>query len=104
LFNDCLIGLSSVNNLVLRRPVMTFFKWGKGEAPTTVQPGNRFCRRRRDQVTETATVVALRPDPFGIPHVHFNLAFEQPSHGSINEGLRVLALRTFVDAYPERVA
>ena len=83
---------------------MTFFKWGRGEPQTTVQPGNRFCRRRRDQVTETATVVSLRPDPFGIPHVHFNLAFEQPSQGSVNGGLRVLALRTFVDAYPERVA
>jgi hypothetical protein len=54
-------------------------------------------------VTETATVLELRPDPFGIPHVHFRLAFEQPSHGSVYEGLRVLALRTFVDCYPERM-
>ena len=80
--------------------------WVKQEsqATTAVEPGNRFCRRRRDHVTETATVLELRPDPFGIPHVHFTLAFEQPSHGSVYEGLRVLALRTFVDAYPERVA
>jgi hypothetical protein len=85
---------------------MSFFKnWVKAEpAPASVEPGNRFCRRRRDHVTETATVLELRPDPFGIPHVHFTLAFEQPSQGSVYEGLRVLALRTFVDAYPERVA
>jgi hypothetical protein len=31
------------------------------------------------------------------------LAFEQPSHGSVYEGMRVLALRTFVDSYPERL-
>ena len=84
---------------------MSIFKiWAKGASQANVEPGNRFCRRRRDHVTETATVLELRSDHFGIPHVHFTLAFEQPSHGSIYEGLRVLALRTFVDAYPERVA
>ena len=83
---------------------MSIFKiWAKEAAQAPVEPGNRFCRRRRDHVTETATVVELRPDPFGIPHVHFRLAFEQPSQGAIYEGLRVLALRTFVDSYPERV-
>lgn len=84
---------------------MHFFNiWGRGGTPTDIQPGNRFCRRRRDNVTETATVLDLRPDPFGIPHVHFTLAFEQPSLGCTNEGLRVLALQSFVDAYRERVA
>lgn len=78
--------------------------WNREDAKTSVEPGNRFCRRRRDHVTETATVLALRPDPFGIPHVHFSLHFEQPSQGCVDEGLRVLALRSFVDAYPERVA
>lgn len=81
-----------------------FNLWARGEPQKNVEPGNRFCRRRRDHVTELATVIDLRPDPFGIPHVHFNLAFEQPSQGSVSGGLRVLALRTFVDAYPERVA
>ena len=84
---------------------MSIFKlWAREETPADVRPGNRFCRRRRDHVTEMATVLSLRPDPFGIPHVHFTLVFEQPTQGSISEGLRVLALRTFVDAYPERIA
>jgi hypothetical protein len=78
--------------------------WGRGDTATEIRPGSRFCRRRRDNVTETATVLDLRPDPFGIPHVHFTLVFEQPSLGSFNEGLRVLALRSFVSAYSERVA
>ena len=84
---------------------MSIFKiWARPEPQANVQPGNRFCRRRRDHVTETATVLSLRPDPFGIPHVHFSLVFEQPAQGSVSEGLRVLALRTFVDIYPERLA
>ena len=86
---------------------LQFFNiWGKQQRPPAadIQPGHRFCRRRRDHVTETATVVELRADPFGIPHVHFTLAFEQPSQARINEDQRVLALRTFVDAFPERVA
>jgi hypothetical protein len=81
-----------------------FNLWGREDTQTKIQPGNRFCRRRRDHVTETATVLELRPDPYGIPHVHFSLAFEQPTQDAIIEGLRVLALRTFVDAYPERLA
>lgn len=83
---------------------MSIFKmWGKAGNQSSVEPGNRFCRRRRDHVTETATVLELRPDPFGIPHVRFTLAFEQPSQSAVYEGMRVLALRTFVDSYPERV-
>ena len=81
-----------------------FRKWAKAESRSSVEPGSRFCRRRRDRVTETATVLELRPDPFGIPHVHFTLAFQQPSQGSVYEGMRVLALRTFVDSFPERVS
>lgn len=78
--------------------------WRRPEVPTDIQPGNRYCRRRRDNVTETATVLELRPDPFGIPHVRFTLAFEQPSLGCVSETLRVLALTSFIDAYRERIA
>jgi len=77
---------------------------GHSEAPADIQPGNRYCRRRRDNVTETATVLELRPDPFGIPHVRFTLAFEQPSLGCVNECLRVLALTSFIENYQERIA
>jgi hypothetical protein len=78
--------------------------WRRPETPTDIQPGNRYCRKRRDNVTETATVLELRPDPFGIPHVRFTLAFEQPSLGCVSETRRVLALTSFVENYSERVA
>jgi hypothetical protein len=84
---------------------MVFFKiWAKEAILATVKPGSRFCRRRSDQVTETATVLELRSDRFGIPHVHFTLAFERTAHGAVYEGQRVLALRTFVHSYPVRIA
>ncbi len=84
---------------------MEFFsRWGRGGGANEIRPGSQFCRRRRDNVTETATVVGLRPDPFGIPHVHFTVVFDQPSLGRVDEGSRVLALRSFVDAYRERIA
>ena len=78
--------------------------WRRPEVPMDIQPGNRYCRKRRDNVTETATVLELRPDPFGIPHVRFTLAFEQPSLGCVSETLRVLSLSSFVENYSERVA
>src|SRR5260221_14420499 len=65
----------------------------RSEAPADIQPGNRYCRRRRDNVTETATVLELRPDPFGIPHVRFTLAFEQPPPAAATSGCACLRLR-----------
>jgi hypothetical protein len=78
--------------------------WRRDRTPSSVQPGNRYCRKRRDNVKETATVLDLRPDSFGIPHVRFTLAFEQPSLGCVSETLRVLCLSAFVEAYSERIA
>ncbi len=64
-----------------------------------VKPGTRFSRQRRDKVTELATVIDVRDDLFGIPHVRFTLAFEQPSKGRGEESTRVLALQSFLDTY-----
>jgi hypothetical protein len=98
-----MLSLNIFSNLFGGRDAMARLR-GRAEAPADIQPGNRYCRRRRDNVTETATVLELRPDPFGIPHVRFTLAFEQPSLGCVNECLRVLALTSFVEHYQERIA
>ena len=73
-------------------------------APVEVKSGDRFCRRRRDKVMELATVMDLRPDSLGIPHVHFKLTFEEPAIGRVEGGKRVLALDSFVEAYHQRLA
>lgn len=71
--------------------------------PVEVKAGDRFCRRRRDNVKETALVTDLRPDPFGIPHVHFRLTFEQTTLGRVEGGKRLLALDSFVETYNQRI-
>ena len=77
---------------------------GSRREPVEVKAGNCFCRRRRDKVLEKATVVELRADPVGIPHVHFKLTFEEPAIGRIEGGKRVLALNSFIEAYHQRVS
>ncbi len=69
-----------------------------------VAPGHCYSRCRRDNVTERATVMELRADAHGIPHVRFALAFEKPSIGRVEGGLRMLALRAFVAVYRQRDA
>jgi len=48
-------------------------------------------------------VTDLRPGPRGIPHVHFKLTFEEAAIGPIKDGTRVLALKSFVEAYSQRL-
>lgn len=52
---------------------------------------------------ETATVVDLREDIIGIPHVHFSLVFEEAAIGHIEAGNRVLALPYFMATYQHRI-
>jgi len=72
--------------------------------PVEVRNGDRFCRRRRDKVMELVTVMDMRPDSLGIPHVHFKLTFEEAAIGRVEGGRRVLALNSFVAAYNQRLA
>jgi len=48
-------------------------------------------------------VESVAPDPYGIPHVKFNLTFSRTNRFSSEEGPRMLALRTFADRYREKV-
>jgi hypothetical protein len=84
------------------RSIFSF--WAPRREPVEVKAGDRFCRRRRDKVLETASVMELRPDSLGIPHVHFRLTFEEPAIGRVEGGKRVLALNSFVEAYHQRLA
>jgi len=69
-----------------------------------VQPGDLFRRSCGGHHTETATVLDLKQDLFGIPHVRFTLAFEGRETGRFEMGSRTLALRSFIEAYRERVS
>jgi hypothetical protein len=68
-----------------------------------VKPGESFRRREDTHLVETATVLGLREDLLGIPHVLFKIAIACSDSNRFEEGSRILALRSFLDAYPERI-
>lgn len=69
-----------------------------------VKPGTTFRRTHADKMVETAEVVSVGTDSFGIPHVQFQVSFWRPHRNFFDGGTRMLALRSFADRYTERVA
>lgn len=79
-----------------------FFR--RAGATELIKAGNCFRRKRSDNMIETATVLAVAADTFGIPHVRYRLEFNKPScTARFVDGPRVLALATFAETYKERV-
>jgi hypothetical protein len=69
-----------------------------------IRPGRRYRRRLGRRLAVTATVLELRSDLVGIPHVRFSIAVDG-SETRLSEGdTRVLALQSFLDAFCEPVA
>ena len=69
-----------------------------------VRPGDRYRRRLGSRLAATATVLDLRSDLVGIPHVQFAIAVDG-SVARLSEGdTRVLALQSFLDTYREHLA
>lgn len=80
-----------------------FFKRDNGME--FVKAGTAFRRTRADKMVETAKVLSIASDTFGIPHVKYELSVEKPvTRQCVIEGPRVLALATFATTYSERVA
>jgi len=68
---------------------------------TDIKPGNRYRRQLGRCLAATATVLELRPDLVGIPHVQFAITVDG-SVARLSEGdTRVLALQSFLDTYRE---
>ena len=78
-----------------------FFK--RGKSMEYVRPGSQFRRLRRDGLFETARVLSVATDPHGIPHIRFQVTFDQPDRNEVDGGVRMLALKSFADKYRERV-
>jgi hypothetical protein len=69
-----------------------------------IRPGNRYRRQLGSCLAATATVLELRSDLVGIPHVQFAIAVDG-SAGRLSKGdTRVLALQSFLDTYREPLA
>ena len=69
-----------------------------------VRPGSRYRRRLGSCLAATATVLDLRSDLVGIPHVQFAIAVDG-SVARLSEGdTRVLAIQSFLETYREPLA
>jgi hypothetical protein len=68
-----------------------------------IKPGDRYRRRLDGHLAEVATVLGLRPDFAGIPHVHFAVVLSSAQEQRERD-TRLLALRSFLDTYRERVS
>lgn len=64
-----------------------------------IRTGAVFRRVRRDNTIETAKVIAIDNDPFGIPHVRYEVVFGRADRAPLAEGPRVLALKRFAETY-----
>jgi hypothetical protein len=71
------------------------------KAPSTdgIRTGAVYRRVLRDNTVETAKVLSIANDPFGIPHVRYELVFGRPDRAPLTEGRRVLALQRFAETY-----
>jgi hypothetical protein len=79
-----------------------FFK--RGSRLEYVRPGSTFRRVQRDGLVETAQVLSVGTDSYGIPHVRFQVSFRRPNRNQFDGGTRMLALKSFADQYRERVS
>jgi hypothetical protein len=82
---------------------MAFLSLRSRANPDDVKPGESFRRRQETQLVETATVLGLREDLLGIPHVQFKIAIECSDANCFEEASRILAVEAFLEAYPEHV-
>ena len=84
------------------RPLNSMF-FKRGKKLEYVRPGSTFRRIHDDTMIETATVLSVATDSFGIPHVQFQVTFRRPNRNFFDGGARMLALKSFAEHYTERV-
>ncbi|MFQ5959658.1 MAG: hypothetical protein ACE5LF_09850 [Alphaproteobacteria bacterium] len=70
----------------------------RNPSPKDVREGNLYQREYDGRVVEIAKVVELYGDRAGVPHVRYELSYQRPTRADF-EGLRVLALQSFVERY-----
>ena len=77
-----------------------FWKESKKTDFNAIHEGALFKREHSNNLVETARVLSIGKDTFGIPHVKYEVRFERSQEkGRAFEGPRVLALSVFADNY-----
>ena len=72
--------------------------------PNELKPGHRYRRQLGSHLAATATVLGLRSDLLGIPHVQFSVTVDGSATRLSEADTRVLALQSFLDTYREHLA
>ena len=85
------------------RPLTSMF-FKRGKKLEYVRAGSTFRKVHDDTMVETATILSVAVDSFGIPHVQFQVTFRRPNRNFFDGGARMLALKSFAKHYTERVA
>ena len=81
-----------------RGSVSLFMK--RGRKVGFVKSGSLFHRTRADNSIETARVIGMRTDAYGIAHVRYEVSIvRRHIAASYFEGPRTLALEAFADTY-----
>lgn len=79
---------------------MKFWRDNKIDDIGSVCEGALFQKEHSHNLVETARVLSVSDDQFGIPHVKYEVKFERPTERGNNfEGPRVLALSVFAHSY-----
>ena len=68
-----------------------------------VQPGVTFRVVHPNHLIETAEVLSIGADRYGIPHVQYQVRFQRSNRSVFEESQRMLALSSFADRYRERM-
>ncbi len=75
----------------------------RGPNTEAIRTGCVYRRIRSNNTVETATVIDIHDDPFGIPHVKFKVTIARSDRSLFWDCKRVLALQSFAELYDERV-
>ncbi len=73
-----------------------------GSESSDIEVGHIFRCPHNGPVVETARVIGVRSDSYGIPHVTYEVRIRRANH-DVQDGPRMLALKSFAQRYPERV-
>ncbi|MDB5407020.1 MAG: hypothetical protein JWL84_1932 [Rhodospirillales bacterium] len=71
---------------------------GRGKT-ADLKPGENYCRNHGPALIETATVLELRNDQAGIPHVRFSVRFQHDAKETVETALRLLSVPAFQSCY-----
>lgn len=97
-------GKTHAELLSLRRSESQSMFIKRGRKVEFVKCGSLFHRTHADKSVETARVIGMRTDTFGIAHVRYEVSVARRHiAASYFEGPRTLALATFTDTYRERL-